>query len=275
MAFLYAVSDIHGMLDVFQKTLSQLDMETPENRLILLGDYIDYGPESGETLRCVYRLQKKYGKRVTALRGNHEEDFLEWLRTYGRPSAGKPDRGGVPDWNEWLRTDMAQDFRTLRTLVPPERWERFRQEASALPEEALNVQAAGMVLEENRELIAWLKGLPYYVQTEEQIFVHAGVDEEAEDWWPWGTPESTFVGKFPAETGPFYLDIIAGHVGTYSLVGNPDYHKVFWDGESHYYIDGTTARSGCLPVLKYDTETGEYTQITGRKEERIGNGTKL
>ncbi|MEG1365263.1 MAG: hypothetical protein RSC71_06855, partial [Cetobacterium sp.] len=58
--------------------------------------------------------------------------------------------------------------------------------------------------------------------------------------------------------GAFVKDIIAGHLGTYQMCGEC---RVYWDGQSHYYIDGTTERSKFVPVLKYDTETGIYTSF--------------
>ena len=55
------------------------------------------------------------------------------------------------------------------------------------------------------------------------IFVHAGIDEEAEDLWEWGTDDYTFTEKYPAQTGRFYNDmkIIAGHIGTAQISGDP------------------------------------------------------
>ena len=57
---IYAMSDIHGFADIFQKNLKRIDL-SGENRLVLLGDYIDYGPESGRTLRLIFEMQKRYG----------------------------------------------------------------------------------------------------------------------------------------------------------------------------------------------------------------------
>lgn len=262
MAFLYAVSDIHGELERFKQALSAVELSAADNKLILLGDYIDCGPQSGGTLRYIRELQQQYGgDRVVVLKGNHEADFLEWLDAY----AGAL---GPADWNGWLRGD--RDFRTLRTLLTPARWAWLRRYAPTLSEDALNVKAARLALDANRELVDWLRALPCCYETERQIFVHAGVDEEAGDLWKWGTEEAVFVGKYPASTGPFCKDIVAGHVSTAQLAGDPDYHRVFWDGASHYYIDGATAESGCLPVLKYDTETGRYTQIIDMAELEIG-----
>lgn len=43
MAKLFAISDIHGYLDEFICALSKVDLSDKNNRLILIGDYIDNG----------------------------------------------------------------------------------------------------------------------------------------------------------------------------------------------------------------------------------------
>lgn len=92
---IYAMSDIHGFAVIFQENLKRIDL-SGENRLVLLGDYIDYGPESGRTLHLVFEMQKRYGaEKVTVLRGNHKKVFLEWIDAYGGPRAGEPDEYGL------------------------------------------------------------------------------------------------------------------------------------------------------------------------------------
>lgn len=110
--------------------------------------------------------------------------------------------------------------------------------------------------------ISWMNSLPRYYTTDTQIFCHAGVEEEAGEEWEWGTDEYTYTEKFPAQTGKFCMDIIAGHVGTYSIAQNPGFHDIYFDGESHYYIDGTVLTSGIIPVLMYDTDTKKYYRMT-------------
>jgi len=80
--------------------------------------------------------------------------------------------------------------------------------------------------------------------------------------WEWGTDDYTYTEKYPAETGYFYMDIIAGHIGTSVISGDPGYHDIYFDGESHYYIDGTVLRSGVIPVLMVDTEKRKYYRVT-------------
>lgn len=268
MPKLFCISDIHGHLAQLEEALERIKEKASEgDRLILLGDYIDRGPDSGGVLRRVFELQKTYGpERVIALRGNHEEMLLEWLDAYVGPKAGERDEYGLLPWNDWLRTDP--DYETFRTLITPAQWTLFQQVLPAVSEEGLNDTAARMVAQNNRcGLIPWLKKLPYYYETDKQIFVHAGIDEEAGEYWRLGTPESTFVGKFPASKGPFLKDVIAGHIGTYSISGDRSFHDVYWDGASHYYIDGTVYVSGRIPVLMYDEETGKYTALGGAKQE--------
>ena len=256
----FTISDIHGYLDALQTALAHIDL-SGGGRLILLGDYMDYGPDSGGVLRYIRDLQRRYGpERVIALRGNHEDAFLEWLDAYGGPDAGQPDEYGLVPWSDWLDCDPG--FGTFRTLIAPEQWAFFQKILPTLSEDSRNMEAAKMVMAADSELAEWLRGLPYFYETEGQIFVHAGIDEESGEWWPWATPEYTFTGKFPPETGRFYKDIIAGHVGTSGLAGDPAYHGVFWDGESHYYIDGSVQRSGRLNLLAWDGEQG-YRQWDG------------
>ncbi|WP_172623397.1 hypothetical protein [Arabiibacter massiliensis] len=106
--------------------------------------------------------------------------------------------------------------------------------------------------------LRWLRQLPLYYETDAQIFVHAGIDEEAGEYWKVGTEDHFFHSKFPCTFGAFEKDIVAGHVGTYRMCGE---NRVFWDGQSHFYLDGTTETSHIVPVLKYDTETGVYTSF--------------
>lgn len=119
--------------------------------------------------------------------------------------------------------------------------------------------------EENDDrYLMWMQNLPRYYAEGNTIFVHAGIDEEAEDLWEWGTDDYTFTEKYPAQTGRFYSDmkIVAGHIGTAEISGDPGYHDIYFDGESHYYIDGTVLESGIIPVIKIDTENNKYYRVT-------------
>lgn len=117
--------------------------------------------------------------------------------------------------------------------------------------------------EKDGRYIQWMEDLPFYWLEGNVIFVHAGIDEELEDMWEW-TDEHTCLWKYPAETGRFYGDmkIVAGHVATAQIAGDPGFHGIYFDGEAHYYIDGTVQESGEIPVLLADTDANRFYRIT-------------
>lgn len=113
--------------------------------------------------------------------------------------------------------------------------------------------------------IEWFDTLPRYYVAGNTIFVHAGIDENSGDMWEWSTSDDVYTSKYPAETGKIQgldMKVVAGHVGTDEISGNPRFHDIYFDGESHYYIDGTVLDSGVIPVLMVDTKTDKYYQVT-------------
>lgn len=251
MGRIYAMSDIHGYYDSMEKNLGKIDLENKENKLIFCGDYIGYGPESSKVLYRIKKLTENYSGQVAALKGNHETMFLEFLEAKENDV-----------WNiEWIGAD--KDFSTINTFISEETKDKIYK----IKLEHYNPIEVGFKISKlikddiktnHKELINWLKSLPLYYEAEKQIFVHAGIDEEAGDWWQYGTPEEMFVMKYPPTFGKFYKDIIAGHVGTNSLKNEEGFSGVYWDGENHFYIDGTVVISGSIPLLIYDIDTGQY-----------------
>ncbi len=125
----------------------------------------------------------------------------------------------------------------------------------------MNTEAVRILLEEIPDLIKWIREMPHYYETTDQIFVHAGIDEEAQEDWKWGTADDFFLWKYPATFGPFLKDIIAGHTGTAALAGNDSFHDIYYDGENHYFIDGSVYKGGKLLLLAYEKESGKYYQV--------------
>ena len=54
---IYAMSDIHGCLDAFKASLSTVDLDAEDSKLVLLGDYCDRGPDSLGVFELVMDLQ--------------------------------------------------------------------------------------------------------------------------------------------------------------------------------------------------------------------------
>lgn len=67
------LGDVHGqyydLLRIFEKTGG---MEKTGNNYLFLGDYVDRGKQSLETIALLLAYKIKYRRRMTLLRGNHE-----------------------------------------------------------------------------------------------------------------------------------------------------------------------------------------------------------
>lgn len=206
---IYAMSDIHGKIDIFKENLERIDLDNDNNKLILLGDYLDRNNyEDIRVIELIIKLQEKYKDRVIALMGNHELYLLD-------------------DYND-----------------------------------------NKIIVDEN--IIKWIKSLPYYHQTPAGIFVHAGIDEEANEYWHLAVEDYYYCNKYPHTIGEFSKDIIAGHISAYEISvkeGKPvEKGDIYYDGKSHYYIDGESENSNIIPILIYDEDIKKYSKIINKKK---------
>ena len=70
--------DIHGCSKTLKFLIEERVQPSLADTLVFLGDYIDRGPNSAETIGYIINLQKK-GFKVVALRGNHEQMLINSL----------------------------------------------------------------------------------------------------------------------------------------------------------------------------------------------------
>lgn len=76
----FAISDIHGNIELFRAALNQIDLRK-EDKLFLLGDLIDRGTDSKGVLDTVMELIES-GYDVVCLMGNHEQMLLDASQSF-------------------------------------------------------------------------------------------------------------------------------------------------------------------------------------------------
>lgn len=200
-----AVSDIHGLYDEFCALLDLAGYRPEEDRLVLLGDYVDRGPRSREVVEMVRELSRR---GAVVLRGNHDDMFVNWLL-----------EGDDAFWRSGGRTTVESYLAGV--------WDGRDREA-----------ARRLILERHSEHVEFLRSLPYFYETEQHIFVHAGINPLYEDWKQTPLREmlwirETFYNR-PVRTGKV---VVFGHTPCVFFHGRPD----VWFGGDKIGVDGGAA----------------------------------
>ena len=74
----YCISDIHGYYDLFWRLLDKIRFSN-RDKLYVLGDIIDKGPDSIRLAKLLFSMPNVY-----CIAGNHEYDFLKYYRALMR-----------------------------------------------------------------------------------------------------------------------------------------------------------------------------------------------
>lgn len=146
---LWAIGDVHGELNLLKKMLAMLPKESS---IVLLGDYVDRGPDSAGVLRLLSQE-----KDMLCLLGNHEEMLLQFLDTPEAAGSRWINHGGY-------ETLVSFDVPVTPRMTPGQLRQCRDTFATALGE----------------ELIAWLRNLPRAHLTGNVLLTHAGADPRAE-----------------------------------------------------------------------------------------------
>jgi len=142
---IFAIGDIHGCYEKLQRLMAQLPFDPGRDTLVFLGDYIDRGPQSKEVITYLCQLKRQV-QNLILLVGNHEYLMLEYHRT------------GDPSLLPFLRhLGIDATLSSYGTSSP-----KSLQEMLFLPDDHLRL---------------FQSLLPYW-ETEDFIFVHAGLDPE-------------------------------------------------------------------------------------------------
>ncbi|MDD3519235.1 MAG: symmetrical bis(5'-nucleosyl)-tetraphosphatase [Chromatiales bacterium] len=122
----FAIGDIQGYLDPLQRLLDRIGFDPAGDRLWLVGDLVNRGPQSLETLRFV----KGLGEAATVVLGNHDLHLL--AVAHGKQGKRKdtlepilkaPDRDELLDWlrrQPLLHDDPTLDYTMVHAGLPPQ-----------------------------------------------------------------------------------------------------------------------------------------------------------
>lgn len=105
------VGDVHGQLfDVFE--LFRVGGKIPDTNYLFLGDYVDRGYYSVETISLLTCYKLRYPQRIVLLRGNHESRQI--TQVYGFYSECMKKYGNA---NVWKHFTAMFDFLTIAALI--------------------------------------------------------------------------------------------------------------------------------------------------------------
>ncbi len=141
-ALTFAIGDVHGCVDKLRSLLwkcESLAADAPA-RYVFVGDYIDRGPDTNESIQTIIDLQKKERAEVICLRGNHEQILLDCFTD------------GPEQLAYWALANGGAE--TLRSYGA--------ESIHDIPETHL----------------AWIRSLRFFYDDGKRYFVHAGVDPE-------------------------------------------------------------------------------------------------
>lgn len=146
---IYAIGDVHGRLDLLKKAFEHILSLDGDKQIVMLGDYVDRGPESADCIDFLMGAQK-IDRGVICLMGNHERMMLDALDT-GR------DYGYMSSWL------MNGGYETLESY------------GAAGANGNVSDQPLRYIPKDHMK---WLKALPLFYETENYFFVHAGVNPD-------------------------------------------------------------------------------------------------
>jgi len=152
-----AISDIHGCFDEFRLLMLKTGYQPERDRLYLIGDYMDRGPNSKEVMYAVKDLVENHG--AIALRGNHDQFFLDWIDDPIEGMYRMTINGGLDTLVSFLgEIDI--------NLKDEHTWKKWRDQ----------------FMEQHGEIVNFMRKLRFYAEEDGYIFVHAGIDPDLDDW---------------------------------------------------------------------------------------------
>lgn len=216
------ISDIHGCFDQLNRLLLQIEYRSAQDRLLLLGDYVDRGPNSREVVDQVMDLVRNHG--AIALRGNHDQRLFDLAS--GDAAAVREKflaHGGMQTLQSYA--GLADDF-------DDEAWER----------------AVDAIRTRYPHHLEFLGHLPLFAEDRDHIYVHAGLNPRCDDWKTQSAHDFMNIkDEFIRARFSLGKKVIFGHTRTADIHGSPE----IWFDEDKIGIDGGCAYGMQLNALLF------------------------
>lgn len=217
----FAIGDIHGNMDHLNNILKFWNPD--KELLIFLGDLIDRGTSSYDVVQEVMNLKKKYGARV--IKGNHEEMFLNFLEDPKNEHEVYLGNGGDQTISSFLKQKVTIDS-DLDIIV-----RRLQNDFS--------------------EEIDFLSEMISYIETDNYIFAHAGLDFNYLNWRTQEEHNFRWIrNPFIYGTNDTGKTVVFGHTVTRYLNKDKSDNVWFSPCGTKIGIDGAAVFGGKLHGLK-------------------------
>lgn len=188
---IYAIGDIHGQIAMLLHALDLIEKDGgPDARIVFLGDYTDRGLNSADVLDHLI-AGRDAGRNWQFIMGNHDRFFTRFVME------GKQHDARVASGINWLNPRLGgtntlasygikgDPVFAAHTHGTQELLLHFQTDEGALTPDQLQKAAMQAV---PRAQLDFLTGLPPTIQTDDLLFVHAGIkpgvalkDQDIED----------------------------------------------------------------------------------------------
>ena len=149
----WVIPDIHGCVRTLSTLIENQIVPNKNDHLIFLGDYIDRGPDSKGVIDYVMDLENNE-YNVTALLGNHEDYCIKAYEEDSKHKGFLGFRSKTKVQKEWEMHGGLQTMESFNAESPKDIDERY---------------------------INWMRKLPYFIEVDDFIIVHAGLNFKVED----------------------------------------------------------------------------------------------
>lgn len=232
-----AISDIHGCYYPFMDLLEKVNYDKKKDRLVILGDLVDRGPNSKEVVQYLMNMSNSYD--VSVIGGNHDDMFTLWLDLPRLiPEYTGDNIGGLATLKSFYGKSHMSNLKNVRSVIQ----ENYAAE------------------------IEFMKNLPNYVEGEYFNFVHAGINPDLMDW---KNSDDYYFRRdrklFLTRNHEFQQIFVFGHTNTKNLHGDKSNHGI-WVGQNKIGIDGGCVFGGQLNALIMEEDQYTFDFVTAKEK---------